>query len=171
MTAAAVSFCPVPVLPDIEWVDALVLVRDDALDGNAVVVTTGARIERSVASLRRAGAELAARTRAPFLRARHRYVVAIGQDRGYNPRVSSLVERRVGLDAYARQFREPVTLHIPWSWPPLPMWLAVTEHSATTATVSLELRSRRRVRYPYRYFSAAHAALDAMAAVGCARRD
>jgi hypothetical protein len=187
MTVGTVPRHPVPATPDIEWINARVLVPDDHLDAKAVVLATGARLDDLLAGLRRAVGHRAEQTWAPFNRARRRYVLAIGQDRAYNPRVSSLVEHRVEVpardvvralaprapaeagpaaapDSNAFRFRVPVTLHIPWSWPSLPMWLTVTQHSTRAGVVSLELRSRRRVRYPYRYFSAAHATLDEIVA-------
>jgi hypothetical protein len=192
MAVGAVPCRPAATVPDVEWLNALVLVPDDRLDVNTVVVATGARIDSVLARVRHHAAVLVERTRGPVLRARRRYVLAVGQDRGYDPRVSPRVEHRVGrpagevacvvvrsvpvdavlgtaYDADTRQLRVPVALHIPFSWPSLPMWLAVTEHSAGCGTVSLELRSRRRLRYPYRYFSAAHAVLDEIAR-GCSPR-
>jgi hypothetical protein len=62
-------------------------------------------------------------------------------------------------DADAHEYRVPATLHLAWSWPALPMWLIVAEQSATRCTLGLSLRSRRRARYPTRYFHAAHSAL------------
>jgi len=63
-------------------------------------------------------------------------------------------------DPYEHEYRLPCRLHLPWSWPELPMWLAVGEVSATRGALRLSLRSRKRVRYPARYFHAAHAVLS-----------
>ena len=117
--------------------------------------------------------------RAPGLgfieRLRRRYDVAIGAYRDFEPRRQSTVEHRVGrtaedvlgqlgfdgaiYDRFEHEYRAPVDLHVSWSWPDLPMWLSVGELSSTTCAVRLSLRSRRRLRYPKRYFNAAHAAL------------
>ncbi|MEY2422913.1 MAG: hypothetical protein QOI95_2980 [Acidimicrobiaceae bacterium] len=106
---------------------------------------------------------------------RHRYDVAIGAYRDFDPRLLSTVEHRVDLsadaviahlhlyratfDPFEREHRVPFVLHLPWSWPALPMWLSVSETSPTMSALRLSLRSRRRLRYPKRYFHAAHAAL------------
>lgn len=65
-------------------------------------------------------------------------------------------------DSFEHEYRLPIDLHLAWSWPDLPMWLAVGEVSSTKCTLRLSLRSRRRVRYPARYFDAAHAALTGL---------
>ena len=109
-------------------------------------------------------------------RLRHKYEVAIGAYRSFDPRRHSTVEHRVGhraddvidalrlddafYDSVEHEFRVPVDLHLPWSWPDLPMWLSVGELSPTMCTLRLSLRSRRRLRYPKRYFNAAHAAVS-----------
>lgn len=109
-------------------------------------------------------------------RLRHKYDVAIGAYRSFDPRRQSTVEHRVGheanevidalrlddalYDPFEHEFRVPVDLHLPWSWPDLPMWLSVGELSPTMCTLRLSLRSRRRLRYPRRYFNAAHAAVS-----------
>ena len=62
-------------------------------------------------------------------------------------------------DTVEHEYRMPCRLHLPWSWPDLPMWLAVGEVSTTRGALRLSLRSRRRMRYPIRYFHAAHAVL------------
>jgi hypothetical protein len=70
-----------------------------------------------------------------------------------------------GLTAYdpaTHEHRVPASLRLAWSWPALPMWLVVGEVSDARCTLSLSLRSRRRVRYPTRYFHAAHCALTAL---------
>ena len=110
-------------------------------------------------------------------RVRFRYNVTIGVYRGFNPRTQSTVERRLerrahdvigalctdgdvfAYDALEHEYRLPVDLHLAWSWPDLPMWLTVGEVSSTKCALRLSLRSRRRVRYPARYFDAAHSAL------------
>ena len=109
-------------------------------------------------------------------RIRHRYEVTIGAYRAFDPRTQSTVEHRVGhrvddvvdalqldgayYDPFEHEFRVPVHLHLPWSWPDLPMWLSVGEVSPTSSTLRLSLRSRRRLRYPRRYFNAAHSAVS-----------
>lgn len=62
-------------------------------------------------------------------------------------------------DQFEHEYRIPCRLHLPWSWPDLPMWLAVAEVSATVGAVRLSLRSHKRLRYPIRYFHAAHTVL------------
>ena len=113
-------------------------------------------------------------------RIRHRYDVTIGAYRGFNPRTQSAVVHRVGYradevvdalrlddaayDPFEHEFRVPVDLHVPWSWPDLPMWLCVGEVSSTACTLRLSLRSRRRLRYPRRYFNTAHTAVSRLEA-------
>jgi hypothetical protein len=63
-------------------------------------------------------------------------------------------------DAIDHEYRIPCTLSLRWSWPALPMWLAVGELSSTRCAIGLLLRSHRRVRYPVRYFHVAHAVLS-----------
>lgn len=65
-------------------------------------------------------------------------------------------------DAVEHEYRLPCRLHLAWSWPELPMWLAVGEVSTTSGALTLSLRSRRRLRYPMRYFHAAHAVLSGL---------
>jgi len=67
---------------------------------------------------------------------------------------------RPAYDRYEHEYRMPCRLHLPWSWPDLPMWLAIGEVSTTRGALRLSLRSRKRVRYPARYFHAAHAVLS-----------
>jgi len=69
---------------------------------------------------------------------------------------------RAQYDAVEHEYRVPCRLHLPWSWPDLPMWLAVGEISSTRGALRLSLRSRRRMRYPVRYFHAAHAVLTSL---------
>ena len=71
---------------------------------------------------------------------------------------------RTEYDGFEHEYRMPCRLHLPWSWPELPMWLAVGEVSATKGALRLSLRSRRRVRYPARYFHSAHAVLNRLEA-------
>lgn len=66
----------------------------------------------------------------------------------------------VTYDPIDHEYRIPCTLRIPFSWPSLPMWLAVGELSSNRCTVRLSLRSRKRLRYPARYFHVAHAVLS-----------
>jgi hypothetical protein len=72
--------------------------------------------------------------------------------------------RLTQYDAVNREYRRPTRLHLAWSWPELPMWLSVAELSATQCALRLSLRSRHRLRYPARYFHAAHSVLDKLAA-------
>jgi hypothetical protein len=65
-------------------------------------------------------------------------------------------------DPIDHEYRVRSRLHLAWSWPDLPMRLAVGELSPTMCTLRLSLRSRRRLRYPARYFDAAHRALTAL---------
>jgi hypothetical protein len=111
-------------------------------------------------------------------RFRHKYNATIGAYRDFHPRAHSVVEHRVahrvddvinGLrlhgaiyDSFEHEYRMPIDLHLPLSWPALPMWLTVGEVSSTKSAVRLSLRSRRRLRYPKRYFSAAHTVLTAL---------
>jgi hypothetical protein len=69
---------------------------------------------------------------------------------------------RARYDIVEHEYRMPCRLHLPWSWPDLPMWLAVGEISSTRGALRLSLRSRRRMRYPVRYFHATHAVLTGL---------
>jgi len=69
---------------------------------------------------------------------------------------------RAQYDTVEHEYRLPCRLHLPWSWPDLPMWLAVGEISSTRGALRLSLRSHRRMRYPVRYFHAAHALLTGL---------
>ncbi len=51
-------------------------------------------------------------------------------------------------------------LHIPWSYPELPVWLTVSAWSSRDCILDIALRSRRRLRYPWRYYDASHRVLD-----------
>lgn len=120
-------------------------------------------------------------------RARARYEVAIGAHRGWDPR-RAVVEHRVradaievldrvcssgarskwlrrdtrslAYDAVNHEYRLRARLHVAWSWPDLPVRLAVGELGPDTSALRLSLRARRRLRYPARYFDAAHTALS-----------
>jgi hypothetical protein len=123
------------------------------------------------------GTELARRMAATASRARHRYLATIGIARGWRPRARSLVEHRVplGAEAAVEALRErgqtwsyddvrhehgtATVLRLRWSWPPIPMWLAVGELSRNRCALRLSLRSHHRWRYPLRYFDAAHTML------------
>jgi hypothetical protein len=67
---------------------------------------------------------------------------------------------RAGYDPVEHEHRFRATMHVPWSKPDLPVWLCVAELTPSTSALRLSLRSRRRVRYPWRYFSCAHDVLD-----------
>ena len=58
----------------------------------------------------------------------------------------------------------PARLQLAWSWPSLPVVVAATEFSTSTTVLRLRLRRTTRVRYPLRYYEAAHAALEVVAA-------
>jgi hypothetical protein len=66
------------------------------------------------------------------------------------------------FDSVEHEHRFAARLHLAWSWPDLPVWLAIGELTPSRCTLRLMLRSRHRVRYPARYFHAAHAALTAL---------
>ena len=108
----------------------------------------------------------------------HVYAVTVGVDRGIDPRRQSVVEHRVEgaapdvarrlaeatgappmYDEVDHEFRFPTRMHVAWAWPDLPMWLAVAELSPTRCALRLSLRSRKRLRYPSRYFHVAHRTL------------
>jgi len=69
----------------------------------------------------------------------------------------------VTYDPIDHEYRVPCTLAIPLSWPRLPMWLAVGELSSNRSALRLSLRSRRRLRYPARYYHVAHNVLSRLA--------
>jgi len=109
--------------------------------------------------------------------ARHAYEVSIGEYRALSPRRQSRVERRVhgnvddvrralGLpfeyDPVIHEHRAAAELRVPWSWPRLPIWIGVSEVATGRAAISITLRSRRRIRYPRRYYAAAHSRLRAI---------
>jgi hypothetical protein len=118
-------------------------------------------------------------------RLRHRYALTIGAYRDFDPRLHPTVEHRVVLrvdevidklclrgaiyNLLEHEYRVPYELHLPWSWPALPMWLSVAELSSTRSALRLSLRSRRRLRYPRRYFNAAHTALTSLELVLASR--
>jgi hypothetical protein len=105
------------------------------------------------------------------------YELNIGSYRAYSPRLQSRVERRVdgavddivrmlGLefvyDATEGEFRAPAELHVPWAWPRIPVWLGVGAASRRLTVLSITLRTRRRLRYPRRYYATAHELLTAI---------
>jgi hypothetical protein len=53
-------------------------------------------------------------------------------------------------------------LSLRWSWPRLPMIVRIEPWWRDRSTVTVELRTRRRLRYPRRYFRSAHAAARAV---------
>jgi hypothetical protein len=138
------------------------------IESFAVERVSRAQAARVVVEIRPPGYEL-------IERLRHKYEITIGAYGDCEPRTQSNVEHRVGrraddvidllrldrpmYDPVEHEYRVPIKLHLPWSWPALPMWLAVGELSSTKSALRLSLRSRRRLRYPKRYFHAAHAAL------------
>jgi hypothetical protein len=71
--------------------------------------------------------------------------------------------KRTTYDPFDHEYRVPSRLHLPWSWPDLPVWLGVGEVSTGRCALRLSLRSRKRFRYPMRYYHAAHAVLSALA--------
>ena len=116
--------------------------------------------------------------KAAVRRVAHAYAVTIGVDRGIDPRRQSVVEHRIDggaldvarhlaastgstpvYDEVEHEFRIPVRMHVAWAWPDLPMWLGVGELTPSRCTLRLSLRSRRRLRYPRRYFHVAHRTL------------
>lgn len=66
-------------------------------------------------------------------------------------------------DAVDHEYRYAAELHVPWSWPALPVWIGVAEVSSSRSVLRLSLRSRRRLRYPARYFHVAHSVLGDVA--------
>ena len=54
------------------------------------------------------------------------------------------------------------TLRLWGSWPTLPVWVTVEPWWRSRTVATLTLRSSRRLRYPRRYFGAAHAAMREM---------
>lgn len=53
-------------------------------------------------------------------------------------------------------------LSLRWSWPRLPMVVRIEPWWRDRSTVTVELRTRRRLRYPRRYFRSAHGAARAV---------
>ena len=111
----------------------------------------------------------------------HHYAVTVGPDRGIDRRRQSGVVHRVDApaddvvtavaatlhsqpvyDPVEHEFRFPTRLHVPWSWPDLPVWIAVSPLGSARSIVRLSLRSRRRLRYPMRYFHVAHSTLRSL---------
>lgn len=149
------------------------------VDGRPVLVVENFREDRAASGLRvrvvRPSSD--SRLRTSIDGARARYERAIAGASLSDPRLHSAVERRVSrpldevvgrlfgtdrppFDAIADEYRLRTTLHIPYSWPRLPMWFAVAAFSDTHSLLRLSLRSHKRLRYPARYFSAAHDALQ-----------
>ena len=119
-------------------------------------------------------------------RLRRSHVRTIGIHRGFDPRRQSVVEHRLhgravdvagavagiaggalrdprpdamAYDPVEHEFRLPAEMHVPWSWPDLPVWVGVAELTSSICALRISLRSRRRLRYPARYFDTAHCAL------------
>ena len=111
----------------------------------------------------------------------HRYATKIGPDRGIDRRRNSAVVHRVDApaeelvsavaaelhsqphyDAVEHEFRFPTRLHVPWSWPELPVWIGIAPLTPSRSIVRLSLRSHRRLRYPARYFHVAHSWLASL---------
>ena len=166
---------------------------DDLLPAAAVAGRTPRRSGPTVVLVEPPFAAQLRRLHEQLVRAQRWHGVVFGNHRDTNPRLRSVVEHRVrgpvtdvvrqlcadggieldGLiadervahyDAVDREYRIRARLRLVWSWPQLPMWLSVGELSSTQSALRLSLRSRKRVRYPARYFHAAHAALDGVAA-------
>jgi hypothetical protein len=72
----------------------------------------------------------------------------------------------VTYDSFELEHRLRASLRLRWSWPALPVWLSVSEQANGTCSLRLSLRRRHRIRYPSRYFHAAHSILDALADQG-----
>ena len=77
---------------------------------------------------------------------------------------------RAVYDAYVHEYRLPGHLHLPCSWPELPVLLSVRELTTTECALSVSLRSRKRLRYPLRYFHSAHRLLTRLESYVNARR-
>ena len=67
------------------------------------------------------------------------------------------------FDRVNREHVLPARLQLAWSWPSLPVVVGATDFSNTTTVLRVRLRRTSRVRYPIRYYEAAHAALEALA--------
>ena len=132
------------------------------------------------------GSKLADVLGAEWRRWRHRRATTVGLRRGFDIRRQSTCEHRLDLaapavaqaldagagvrlispavyDAVDHEYRYAAKLHVPWSWPELPVWIGIAELSQSTSMLRLSLRSHRRLRYPLRYFHVAHSALGAIA--------
>ena len=59
-------------------------------------------------------------------------------------------------------YRAKGRLHLRWSYPDIPVWLSVQKWSHDRSVIEVSLRSRRRLRYPARYFDATHRVLAAL---------
>ena len=135
------------------------------------------------------GRALAVRVHERARQALRRHARTIGTHRGVDPRRQSLVEHRlqaraadvapivaafsdgalrdprsdaVAYDPVEHEFRLPAEMHVTLAWPDLPVWVGVAELTASTCALRISLRSRRRLRYPARYFHTAHCALSAV---------
>ena len=131
------------------------------------------------------GSRLADVVEAAWQRWYRRRAATTGMRRGFDIRRQSMCEHRLDMaappvaqaldtaatvrviapavyDAVDHEYRYAATLHVPWSWPALPVWIGVAELSRSTSMLRLSLRSRRRLRYPSRYFHVAHSALGAI---------
>jgi hypothetical protein len=72
----------------------------------------------------------------------------------------------VAYDGFELEHRLRASLRLRWSWPALPVWIAVSAQANGTCALRISLRRRRRIRYPSRYFHAAHTLLQALADQG-----
>jgi hypothetical protein len=72
-------------------------------------------------------------------------------------------EEPASVDRFEHELLFSGELHLRWSWPPLPMVLAVGPLQPDRATVRLTLRTHHRLRYPYRYYRATHGILNVLA--------
>jgi hypothetical protein len=65
----------------------------------------------------------------------------------------------LSYDAVNHEYRVPSRLRLAWSWPALPVRLAVGELGPDRCMLRLRSASRGRLHYPARYFDAAHTTL------------
>ncbi len=89
--------------------------------------------------------------------------LALVQQRSLDTPGLELHQPLVGADGES-VVRAAGDLWIPWSRPPIPVWLVVEPWWRQQALVSLRLRKSRRWRYPTRYFTAAHRVMDQLTA-------
>jgi hypothetical protein len=87
------------------------------------------------------------------------------------PAVAGAVAVRPGVDLEVTSAFESLpgggrqaaaSLRLRGSWPPLPVMVKVEPWWRAQSVVTVELRNRRRLRYPRRYFRAAHASARAV---------